>query len=91
MVLLDEGFGVTQAQALKQWANNNAPEYIDKIQSLSFSSAISTFDPITGTYTKVPAKMFIVQLTTRMLENERLILPRNLDTKYKLIGQMRQY
>jgi len=30
-------------------------------------------------------------MAVRMLENEKLILPRSQDVKYKLVGQMRQY
>jgi len=91
IVVLDEGFGVTQIQALKKWANDNRPEYVDKIISVNFGDEIQTFDPISGTYTKIPAKMFMVQLVTRMLENGKLILPVSQDTRYKLVGQMRQY
>jgi hypothetical protein len=40
---------------------------------------------------KTYAKEYIVQITKRMLENGKLILPKSQDTKTKLVGQMRNY
>ena len=91
LIVMDEGFGVTQVQAIKKWAVENKPQVADKVISIQFGQQIDDFDPISGKYVKVPQKTFIVQMAVRMLENEKLILPRSQDVKYKLVGQMRQY
>jgi len=89
---MDEGFGMTQIQALRQWGvQNNNEAFLNTLETIHFGSTIEVFDPILGTYQKVPAKDFMVSNAKRMLENGRLILPKSEDIKSKLIGQMRSY
>lgn len=91
-IVMDEGFGMTQIQALRHWGvQNNNEAFLNTLETIHFGSTTEVFDPILGTYQKVPAKDFMVSNAKRMLENGRLILPKSEDIKSKLIGQMRSY
>jgi len=54
LIVMDEGFGVTQVQAIKKWAVENKPQVADKVISIQFGQQIDDFDPISGKYVKVP-------------------------------------
>jgi len=89
---MDEGFGMTQIQALKHWGvQNNEEVFLNALETIPFGGQLEIFDNFLGTYVKTDVKQFLVQNTKRLLENKRLILPKSEDNKTKLIGQMRDY
>ncbi len=91
-IVMDEGFGMMQIQALRQWGvQNNDEEFLNQIETVHFGKTTDVYDPLVGTYEKVPVKDFMVSNAKRMLENDKLILPRSQDIKSKLVGQMRSY
>lgn len=90
-IVMDEGYGITQIQQLKMWGMQNDEAFLDQLETVQFGKQIEITDPLTGMIAKTYAKEYIVQITKRMLENGKLILPKSQDTKTKLVGQMRNY
>ena len=91
-IVMDEGFGLTQIQALKHWGvETGNDDFLNQLETMPFGGTIDVFDQIIGSYQKVAQKQFLVQNQKRFIENGRLILPRSEDTKIGLIGQMREY
>lgn len=91
-IVVDVGFGITQIQMLKKYGVENPETHIeDRLVPLEYSSYVEITDPITGKPSKQKLKPLLVSVTTRYLENNRLILPKNQDYPSKLVGQMRDY
>jgi len=91
-IVVDVGFGITQIQMLKKHGSEHPECKIEeRLIALEYSSFVEIVDPITGKLTKQRLKPLLVSITTRYLENNRLILPKSEDYPSKLVGQMRDY
>ena len=96
-MFVDEGFGATQVQSLRQYANtqigklpSDHPDFkLLDIVAVNFSSHVEIRDPYTGQIAKKRMKPFIVENTNRFLEELYLILDSVNDKD--LIEQMKGY
>lgn len=96
-IYVDEGFGTTQIQSLRQYANtqigklpSNHPDFrLLDIVPVNFSSSVEIRDPYTGEVTKKRMKPFIVENTNRFLEGLHILLDTANDKD--LIEQMKGY
>ena len=96
-IYVDEGFGSTQIQALRMYANSQIgklpPEHPDfkllDVVAVNFSSTLEVTDPYTGEKAKKRMKPFIVENANRFLENMTIKLDTTNDKD--LIEQMKGY
>ena len=91
-IMVDEGFGNMQIQQLRRYGvENNDQKFLTQLTPIYFGQTIEQYDPITRDMRQVHLKQLLVQITSRFLESNSLILPKKLDTKSQLVGQMRNY
>ena len=91
-IMVDEGFGNTQIQQLRRYGvEYNDQKFLLQLTPVFFGQTVDQYDPITRDMQQVHLKQLLVQITSRFLESGSLILPKQLDTKPQLVGQMRNY
>lgn len=92
LILADAGFGNTQMQMLMSYASSHPEQKLEeRLESIAFQSYIKLSDPTTGGFTEQPIKPFMVNISVRYLEENKIILPTSEDYPSKLVGQMRSY
>lgn len=101
-IFVDSGYGHVQVELLKQYGMKNPSSKLNKkIKPLTMNKQLSLKDVTSNEDIKKFTKPFIVQQTTKLLEDNRLILPRSEDQKVRvevdsdqtlgLVTQMRAY
>lgn len=92
LIMADAGFGNTQLQMLMSYAASHPDLRLEeRIEPIAFQSTIKLADPITGGTTDQPIKPFMVNISVRYMEENKIILPVSEDYPSKLVGQMRAY
>lgn len=93
-IYVDEGFGSTQIEVLKQYGlenigkDPNKARLKDIIKPINFSSTIEVYDPFDKQPVKKPMKPFIVENAVRYFEQETVSISR--DDKI-LVDQLENY
>lgn len=96
-VYVDEGFGVSTIQFIKQYAHDqygklpaNHPDLrLAEINGVNFSSSVQVEDVATGEMLKKDMKVYMVDCTARLLERGYLLLEKKYDQE--LISQLNNY
>jgi len=92
-IVVDEGFGNTQIQMLKKYAQEHPESNMEgRLHPVQYNGMVEINDPFNPMQKKLQSiKPLIVSITTRYLENSMFVLPKSEDYPQKLIGQMRNY
>lgn len=90
-ILVDKGYGNTQIQLLKKYGEDNPQSHmLDRLKQVDFGGSIS--HPYQGHIIKTPIKPLMIQITSRYLQQEKIILPKQLNGKRNsLVEQMKNY
>lgn len=90
-ILVDKGYGNTQIQLLKKYGEDNPQSHmLERLKQVDFGGSIT--HPYSGHMIKTPIKPLMVQITSRYLQQGKLILPKVLSGKRNsLIEQMKNY
>ena len=92
-VAVDAGFGTTQIEDMKKWGKEHPGSGLDrKIFPVEFGGKTELIDPITKDPSKKWTKPFMVGLLQKLVEDHDIIISKTEeDSKYRLIGQIREY
>lgn len=97
-IFVDRGYGSTNVELLKQHGLRNPETGLHKsVVDIAMNQYLDIRHPITGNVEGRPAKPYLVTQTAKLLEDGKLILPREEDTdameshNMGLVQQMRNY
>lgn len=90
-IATDIGYGNTQLQYLYKYADEHPESGLKyKIVPVDFNGYFD-LNLSSGQIIRQKTKPFMVSITSRYLEQNKLVLPKSLDKRGKLIDQMRKY